>query len=1191
MSEFDPYRKWLGIKPEEQPPNHYRLLGVSLYEDDPDVIDAAVEQRVTFLQTCASGPNLKHSQQILNEVAEARNVLLNEEQKEAYDDGLKAKLEAESAASADAEGPSGEDQPTDSKTKRKRVLPAGAKSAEAASDSEGFPGARSKLAGSVAAQFRLRRNRSTGLALAVLFGVAATVGLLWWLLKGDGTETLEELAQEGVPGITDPGPKDSGSGISGTVTTGETSTGGNPVKGSTGEATTPPDSTGTGTTKTNPDPKTTPRETTGETTTVGSPATKAARDAGRIAARESGIAAQLAGHTSAITAVAISGDLNTVASAGEDGTVLVHSLADSDGIVDQFKVKGPPLGVSFNSQGSRIAVLTANAITFRDFREKKLAWQDGPHPDAKYTSIAHRSLTPFFLVGHLDGNSVLRGYGEYFNAGGRPPLAGHTAPVTSVAVSASGRIAVTASEDKTLRVWHVESKAQLDEFRIEVVLKKVAISPDERRIVAISELGLHTWDLHNNLENPVVPVHDGLVSDVALLGDQPFAVTSGLDGTIQVVDLETLLPTLTLSTSSKATRHLAVTSDGVAAVTAGVADGDSSPSQKVLVWRLPESTSFSFGRLLVPDDLLAHVDLKRDIVQGTWTHKDGLLVSGTDQFSEVHVPATVPEEYTLDLRVRRTDGSGLLRIYLPFQDTVGSLVINADRGHVSGLEYIDGVGVEDNGTGFRRRYIVSYKQEHTIRATVTKEGIKASVDGTVLFDWKGTSKQLFCDLKRDPDLPVVREIRLVTSGAQYAFSSIQLLPPGGEPTTGSTPPLAIVERIAAPADAEIQTEIAKIRADLAGAYADTKNRQTLIAQLIRMANDAKDAPATQCAAWSEAASLASEGGDATQAFLTLDRMSNRFDGSFFELKEKVFSTLLKKRDGPTSAQLALFGFSWAEDLIDGEQFDEAASVLSRTRSVTIRLNDARLRELADYLTTRIRILSRGFAVAKDSAVRLSRDPDDAAAAEVVGRFRCFTVEDWERGLPLLVSSKDATLKQLAEQDLTQPTAPDEQVALADAWWAYSTKQPVGDRDAIRRRAGVWYIQAIRSLPQIRQAEVRQKELKVPSESAHVSIAAQVDAGDSITIRRDGAVWKSPRSDPANVHINKFPWDVKADNSLPNRGATRFLPHGIHFGRVRLQKLQGQVDVNLSVSGDEIILKFNDDSSGAGTYQLLLSFGS
>ena len=37
---FDPYHKWLSIPPEEQPPNHYRLLGTKPFESDLDVIFA-----------------------------------------------------------------------------------------------------------------------------------------------------------------------------------------------------------------------------------------------------------------------------------------------------------------------------------------------------------------------------------------------------------------------------------------------------------------------------------------------------------------------------------------------------------------------------------------------------------------------------------------------------------------------------------------------------------------------------------------------------------------------------------------------------------------------------------------------------------------------------------------------------------------------------------------------------------------------------------------------------------------------------------------------------------------------------------------------------------------------------------------------------------------------------------------------
>ncbi len=39
MATFAPYHKWLGIPPADQPANHYRLLGLNLFESDPDVID------------------------------------------------------------------------------------------------------------------------------------------------------------------------------------------------------------------------------------------------------------------------------------------------------------------------------------------------------------------------------------------------------------------------------------------------------------------------------------------------------------------------------------------------------------------------------------------------------------------------------------------------------------------------------------------------------------------------------------------------------------------------------------------------------------------------------------------------------------------------------------------------------------------------------------------------------------------------------------------------------------------------------------------------------------------------------------------------------------------------------------------------------------------------------------------------
>jgi hypothetical protein len=82
---FDPYYKWLGIPPHEQPPDHYRLLGINRLESDLDVIDHAADGRMALLRTFQSGPNADSSQKLLSKVAIARACLLNSSSKQDYD--------------------------------------------------------------------------------------------------------------------------------------------------------------------------------------------------------------------------------------------------------------------------------------------------------------------------------------------------------------------------------------------------------------------------------------------------------------------------------------------------------------------------------------------------------------------------------------------------------------------------------------------------------------------------------------------------------------------------------------------------------------------------------------------------------------------------------------------------------------------------------------------------------------------------------------------------------------------------------------------------------------------------------------------------------------------------------------------------------------------------------------------------
>ena len=98
MAEFDPYYKWFGIPAEEQPPNYYRLLAIDLFESDADVIDAAAEQRMTFLRSHSSGDRILIAQRLLNEVAAARLCLSKPERRDEYNARLRAKNPGDTVA-------------------------------------------------------------------------------------------------------------------------------------------------------------------------------------------------------------------------------------------------------------------------------------------------------------------------------------------------------------------------------------------------------------------------------------------------------------------------------------------------------------------------------------------------------------------------------------------------------------------------------------------------------------------------------------------------------------------------------------------------------------------------------------------------------------------------------------------------------------------------------------------------------------------------------------------------------------------------------------------------------------------------------------------------------------------------------------------------------------------------------------
>ncbi|GAF99046.1 unnamed protein product, partial [marine sediment metagenome] len=94
---FDPYKLWLGIHPDEQPPNYYRLLGIRLYESDGEIIESAASRQRASLKQHTSGRYAKTAEKLREQMAAARACLLSPDRKDAYDEKLKKRLQGDSS--------------------------------------------------------------------------------------------------------------------------------------------------------------------------------------------------------------------------------------------------------------------------------------------------------------------------------------------------------------------------------------------------------------------------------------------------------------------------------------------------------------------------------------------------------------------------------------------------------------------------------------------------------------------------------------------------------------------------------------------------------------------------------------------------------------------------------------------------------------------------------------------------------------------------------------------------------------------------------------------------------------------------------------------------------------------------------------------------------------------------------------
>jgi len=198
-------------------------------------------------------------------------------------------------------------------------------------------------------------------------------------------------------------------------------------------------------------------------------------------------------------------------------------------------------------------------------------------------------------------------------------------------------------------------------------------------------------------------------------------------------------------------------------------------------------------------------------------------------------------------------------------------------------------------------------------------------------------------------------------------------------------------------------------------------------------------------------------GDTVTAYKALDAIDQSFQVDGLAMKTEMMTALAKSlrtlqdRGDFVGRAISLIGESRAAD-----RLDLAVRLADLAQANAASVNEPLvLKKVVEAVRGVHEEQMRRAVVTRAEAV-LHDNPGDAEANLTVGKFRCLVKADWAGGLPMLAASSDLTFAAMAKKELTHPTEPEAQLAVADGWWDLAQKQPASVRDPIVAHAVALY---------------------------------------------------------------------------------------------------------------------------------------
>ena len=240
------------------------------------------------------------------------------------------------------------------------------------------------------------------------------------------------------------------------------------------------------------------------------------------------------GHTTDVTAAAYRADRNQVATADAAGFIRLWRTIDNhqDGTIGAHR--GEVTALSYHSNNQQLISTGSDGLAkvwqLPVIPSREIVSEEQP-VDVAVISIDGQLIAtagmlndhPTIVIRKVDDGSVVAS------------LLGHEARVTALAFNSNHTRLVSASEDKTVRVWDISDAAvpELLKYADTKLLSAPSTSPMRRQFLSAgADMKIHQWNLADGVLVRSIEGHTGEINDLAVSATT--VASASVDGTVRL---------------------------------------------------------------------------------------------------------------------------------------------------------------------------------------------------------------------------------------------------------------------------------------------------------------------------------------------------------------------------------------------------------------------------------------------------------------------------------------------------------------------------------------------------------------------------------------------------------------------------------------------------------------------------------